>query len=127
MALVIVDSDILIDFARGDQKAASSLIAFRKRYVVAISSITEMELIVGCRNKSELSSLHKFLKTFQVLPVTEDISKQASDLLVRYNLSHGLLIPDAIIAATAIFHDEEFITNNQRDYRFIAGLRLLPY
>jgi predicted nucleic acid-binding protein len=33
----------------------------------------------------------------------------------------------ALIAATAIGHGEQFATKNQRDYRFIAGLNLLPY
>ena len=32
-----------------------------------------------------------------------------------------------LIAATALIHDEEFITKNQRDFRFIAGLNLLSY
>jgi|GEM_PF-1936719 predicted nucleic acid-binding protein len=36
-------------------------------------------------------------------------------------------MPDAIIAATAIITDEEFITKNQRDYRFIRELHLIPY
>jgi predicted nucleic acid-binding protein len=40
-------------------------------------------------------------------------------------LSHGLLIPDALIAATAIVLDYDFITKNQRDYRFVNGLKVL--
>jgi predicted nucleic acid-binding protein len=42
-------------------------------------------------------------------------------------LSHGLLIADGVIAATALIHNEAFITKNQRDFRFIANLNLLPY
>jgi predicted nucleic acid-binding protein len=51
----------------------------------------------------------------------------AVDLLRQYRLSHGLAIPDALIAATAITLDQPFISKNQRDYRFIDGLQLLPY
>lgn len=36
-------------------------------------------------------------------------------------------MPDAMIAATSIILDEEFITKNQRDYRFIKGLHLVSY
>ncbi|MEW6368905.1 MAG: hypothetical protein AB1714_30110 [Acidobacteriota bacterium] len=39
----------------------------------------------------------------------------------------GLLIADALIAATAISTRSRFITKNQRDYRCMAGLALLPY
>jgi len=42
-------------------------------------------------------------------------------------LSHGLLIADGLIAATALEYDEAFITKNQRDYRFIPELKLQPY
>jgi predicted nucleic acid-binding protein len=42
-------------------------------------------------------------------------------------LSHGLLIADALIAATAVVLDAPLISKNQRDYQFIAGLNLLAY
>ncbi|MEQ8969267.1 MAG: PIN domain-containing protein [Coleofasciculus sp. C1-SOL-03] len=48
-------------------------------------------------------------------------------MLSLYRLSHGLLIADSLIAATAIVYNCPFITNNQRDYRFIQGLNLLSY
>ncbi|MCQ3975644.1 MAG: type II toxin-antitoxin system VapC family toxin, partial [Anaerolineae bacterium] len=57
----------------------------------------------------------------------ETISDVAVDLLRRYRLSHGLLIADALIAATALSLDTPLVTKNQRDCRFIAGLRLLAY
>lgn len=77
-------------------------------------------------NKVELNELEKFLQHFQVLKLTEQITDRAVDLLGQYRLSHGLLIADALIAA-ALEYDEVFITKNQRDYRFIASLKLQPY
>lgn len=127
MARTIVDTDILIDFGRADQKAESCLKALQQKTVLAISSVTYMELIVGCRNKTDLRGLQKFIKALQILPVTDEISDCASELLILYNLSHNLLIPDALIAATALIHDEEFVTKNQRDFRFVGRLRLLRY
>lgn len=86
-----------------------------------------MELIVGCRNKTELKDLRKFLNRYQMLKITDQISDRAVDLLEQYFLSHGLLIADGLIAATALVHNEALITKNQRDFRFIVGLSLLPY
>ena len=54
-------------------------------------------------------------------------SPTAVDLLRRYRLSHGLLIADALIAATCLALGLPFITKNQGDYRFIMELRLLSY
>jgi predicted nucleic acid-binding protein len=127
MALTIVDSDILIDVARGEPDAINCLSRLEKTSALVISAVSQMELIVGCRNKKELQDLEKFLNRFQILKLTGQISDRAVDLLVQYFLSHGLLIADGLIAATALVHNEAFITKNQRDFRFIAGLNLLAY
>ena len=74
-----------------------------------------------------MQTLEKFLTRYQILKITDEISDRAVDLLKQYFLSHSLLIADGLIAATALVHNEAFITKNQRDFRFIAGLNLLPY
>jgi predicted nucleic acid-binding protein len=127
VAFTIVDTDILIDAGRGDNDAFTCLQRIQQQSSLAISAVTQMELIVGCRNKAELHDLELFLRRFQVLKITDQISDKAVDLLRQYRLSHGLLIADALIAATALVYGEPFITKNQRDFRFIAGLHLLPY
>jgi predicted nucleic acid-binding protein len=127
MSLTIVDSDILIDVGRGEVDAINCLSRLEKTSTLAISAVTRMELIVGCRNKTELRDLEKFLRRYQNFEITGHISDRAVDLLQTYSLSHGLLIADGLIAATALVHNEAFITKNQRDFRFISGLNLLPY
>jgi predicted nucleic acid-binding protein len=67
------------------------------------------------------------LLRFRAIKLNEQVSDTAIELLRRYRLSHGLLIADALIAATALSLDTSFVTKNQRDYRFIAGLHLLAY
>ena len=86
-----------------------------------------MELIVGCRNKAELQTLDRFLSQFQVLTLSSQISNRAIQLLQAYFLSHGLLIADAFIAATAIEHQVALLSKNQRDFRFIQELDLMVY
>lgn len=123
----LIDTDILIDVGRGSADAVSCLANLRSISALATSVVTEMELIVGCRNNAELLAVEGFLKQFQVVKVNEAITDKAVELLKNYRLSHGLLIADAFIAATVIVFDWPFITKNQRDFRFIAGLNLLPY
>ena len=125
--LTIVDTDILIDAALQVSEAVDCLDDLEQKSALAISVITQMELFVGCRNKTELQNTERFLQRFQVLKLNEQVSDVAVGLLRQYRLSHGLAIPDALIAATAIASDQSFISKNQRDYRFIDGLRLLPY
>ena len=70
---------------------------------------------------------HQFIQRFETIKLNEAISNRAITLLRDYRLSHGLLIADALIAATAIVIDAHLLSKNQRDYRFIQGLNLLPY
>ena len=77
--------------------------------------------------KVELRSTERFLQRFQLLRLNEQACDQAVELLRQYRLSHGLLIPDAMIAATAMTRGYLLVSKNQRDFRFIEGLQLLSY
>jgi len=124
---IIVDTDILIDAGRKVKEAVDRLDKEEQVSVLGISVVTRMELIVGCRNKKESSALERFLKRFEIVGLNENISNKAVELLQRYRLSHGLLIADSLIAATALTMDVPLWSKNQKDYRFIEGLKLLPY
>jgi predicted nucleic acid-binding protein len=73
-----------------------------------------------------LKDLDTFLNRYQILKIDSQVSDRAVELLKQYFLSHSLLIADGLIAATALVHNEAFITRNQPDFRFIGGLNLLP-
>jgi predicted nucleic acid-binding protein len=124
-----VDTDILIDFYRNYQPA----VAFLDHYysmdeILAISSITQMELFIGCRNKRELTETVKFLKQYEVVHFSRSISEKTVKLIREYNLSHGLLMADAIIAATALISDGELFSKNASDFVFIENLNITrPY
>jgi predicted nucleic acid-binding protein len=123
----IVDTDILIDAGRQAGEAVDCLHQIEQRSTLAVSVITQMELFVGCRNKVELRDTERFLRRFEIITLDEEACHAAVDLLRQYRLSHGLAIPDALIVASALTLDCEFITKNQKDYRFIDGLQLLSY
>lgn len=125
--MIVVDTDILIDFGRGDEVAKDFLKTLEEKHKLAISAVTHMELIVGCQNKAALRKLDQFLKRFQLLHIEHVVSTKAIELLSEYRLSHGLLMPDSLIAATAICAQIPLASKNQKDYRFIAELTLLPY
>ena len=127
MTQMLVDTDVLIDLANNDTIAKTRLKSESQHTNLVISTITVMELTVGCRNKSEMQHLNRFLAQFQIVRVTSQISDRAAQLLQDYYLSHGLLIPDALIAASAIEQQIPLLSKNQRDFRFIQGLNLFAY
>ena len=126
MAEILIDTDILIDISRGVISTAQYLAQASATTTLSISSITQMELIVGCQDKEALRLIDRFLTRFQIVFLTPEITKQGITLLREYKLSHGLLIPDSLIAASALTIGIPLLTRNQRDFRFIPNLILLP-
>jgi predicted nucleic acid-binding protein len=124
---ILVDTDVLIDTGRAVEVAIAQLETAAQNSTLAVSIITQMKLIVGCRNRAELQILERFLGRFETVKIGEAISDRAINLLRDYRLSHSLLIADALIAATAMVIDAPLLSKNQRDYRFVQGLNLLPY
>lgn len=125
--IIVIDTDVLIDVIHGVESAVNRLVQERLNATLAISSMTRKELLVGCQNKTEQQILLKFLTKFQLIKLNANIDDQADELLQKYNLSHGLLTADALIAATALTFDYFLLSKNQRDFRFIQDLKLLPY
>ena len=80
-AAALIDSDVLIDAARGHLEARVFLNDQSRAFHVQISTISAMELIVGCRNKIELSQTRRFLEPVRILPVDPNISDKAYDLI----------------------------------------------
>ena len=121
--LYLCDSCILIDYLRGDDATHDILNADRK-LGLGMSAVTMMELIVGAFNKREIQLIKKTFADFNILELNEAISVRAKNLIEQYSKSHGLLIPDALIAATALEYDLPLFTANISDFRFIPGLEL---
>lgn len=127
VADVLLDTDILVDVIRNIPEAITYLQNLEQGAIVWLSSITYMELLIGCRNKTEQRKVERFVVRYQLAKLNEAITERAIALLQKYRLSHGLLIADGLIAATALVMDKPLASKNQRDYRFIVGLTLLPY
>ena len=59
--------------------------------------------------------------------INPEITLRSIDLINNYHLSHGLNIPDALIAATSIEVGLELFTFNIKDFKFIKHLNLFKY
>jgi len=82
--------------------------------------ISAMELVAGCRNKTEVEK--KIVADFALIYLSPDATAKAYDLMLKYSKSHGLTIPDALIAATALCEGIELATDNDRHFTMISDL-----
>lgn len=122
--ITLVDTNIFIELFKGDAEVLAKLEAVGPD-TLGLSAVTAMELYYGALNKLELQRIRKNLGSFRLCHITQDISARAMELVAHYAKSHGLQIPDAIIAATALEHSFPLMTLNRKDFRFIEGLNLI--
>ncbi|WP_300154519.1 type II toxin-antitoxin system VapC family toxin [Solidesulfovibrio sp.] len=125
--LALVDTDVLIDYGRDVPAAVDVLASLLPDKLAAVSVVTYLELLAGCRDKREQAALDAFMAAFVLIHIDESVSNRALELMRRYRLSHGLRLPDALIAACALAQGLTLVSKNQKDYRFIDELDLPPY
>ena len=118
-ALILLDTNILIDVLRGEEVALRWLEAQGQ---ASISVITWIEVLVGCRGE-EREPVELWLEGFRRWPVDDAIARESVGLRQR----HGLKVPDAIILATAVCAGLPLATRNSRDFPLALGGVVHPY
>jgi len=122
-AAMLFDTDVLIWFFRGDEKAARLIDGAPDRQV---SVVSYMELLQGARDKREAHAIKSFLAdfAFQMVPLTENIGHRASIYMEEHGLKSGMGLADALLAATAMESRLTLCTANQKHYKAIRDLDL---
>lgn len=118
---ILVDTDVLIDFLRGYNKAVAFIENFTSRII--LSSIVVAELYAGVKGSQELAVLENFLSLFRIVPVTAGIAKKGGLYKRDFGQSHGVGLADAILAATADMEKAILKTLNVKHYPMIKGLQ----
>lgn len=118
-ALILLDTNILIDVLRGEVEALRWL---EQQGQASISVITWIEVLVGCRT-GEGEQVEAWLESFRRWPVDDAIARESVGLRQR----HGLKVPDAIILATARCAGLPLATRNTRDFPQKLGGIEHPY
>ena len=121
--LILCDTNILIEFYKNNATIVAELKKIGQSNI-AISIVTAGELIYGAFNKQELNQIRKDIAHLQLLHIDAQIGDLHLQLMMDFSLSHKLTLPDALIAATAIHYDISLYTLNQKDFRYIPGLKL---
>jgi len=110
VADVLVDTDVFVDHLRG----AVELKAGKHR--VHYSVITRAELFAGTVASDVVATL---LGPLREIPVDRVVAERAG----RIRRETGVLLPDALIAATALECDLQLATRNRRHFEQVRGLR----
>ncbi len=123
----LLDSDILIDFLRGQAAAGSLMERLRGAdEVPLISTISVAEVLAGAR-RGEEGATERLLSVLGKVPVSDSIARSAGAFLRTYRRSHGLELGDALVAATALAAGATLFTRNVKHYPMPQVEVVRPY
>lgn len=120
----LLDTCVLIDYLR-DREAAVAAIRHLPN-PPSVSVVTIAELYAGIRNDQECERIDALPAHLDVRDVDLEIARLAGSYRLQYGRSHGVGMPDALIAATARIHGARLVTRNTRHYPMLDDL-LVPY
>jgi len=124
--MILCDSNVLIELFKGNKNTLETLKSIGSKNI-GISAVSLMELFFGARNKQELALIKDNLSMHHIFQINKNTSEIAVDLIYKYSKSHGLDIPDALIAATALDYQITLFTYNIKDFKFIENINLYRY
>lgn len=130
-ARVIIDTDILVDFLRNKQQAASLIESLEENNcLLATTAINAFELYYGAHKSTDpeknLHSTTQLLNRLVLLPLTPKSAQRAGHIyaaLERQGQPIGLR--DTLIGAIALTRNFSITTKNIDHFRKIDDLKLI--
>lgn len=119
----VLDTDIVVDFLRGQSYARDLLRDMAGHGVAVVSTVTQLEVFQAV-SPDEEEATRTFLEGLMTMAVTIQIARVAGAIRKQMR-AQAMAVPlaSAIIAATAMHLDVPLVTNNA-DYSRFPGLRL---
>lgn len=116
MAKYLLDSDVIIEWLRRDERVVAWLDA---RVVagdfLACTPVSVAEIYAGLRHREEFF-VAQILQVLHCVDLNERIGHKAGHYRQAFGASHGVEIADALIAGAAHIHGLTLCTRNLRHY-----------
>ena len=122
MAIVFIDTNIVIEYLKNNEEVFVCLNGYDTIY---INDVVIMELYQGARDKRESNFIKKKILKFEVLNMSQEIVSLGREILDRYTLSHNTKIMDALIASTVIMYSIDLYTLNKKDFRYLEQVHCI--
>ena len=124
----LVDTDILSFYFKGDSKVVAKFNDYLKEFdVINISIITYYEILGGLKFKKaerQIKEFEEFVSNNTIIHISEQSAKLSGDIYADLR-QKGITIgtSDILIAGIAIENELTLVTNNERHYESIKGLK----
>jgi predicted nucleic acid-binding protein len=114
MNTIVLDTDVLINFLRGNEEARTFLRSVLDESLLCCSAISVAELYAGMRSH-EAEKTSELLDSLQIIDCDRQVAERAG--LYKASIkSQQLDLDDCIIAATAAVNNGALATGNGKRY-----------
>lgn len=123
--MILVDSDIVIDFLQGVEPSRTRLAGLLESNRAATTVLNSFEILSGARTAKRLAQVEALLAAMKVLEITPLAASRAAAVrraLDRAGLS--IATPDALIAGVALTARLPLWTRNRRHFEHVSELEL---
>lgn len=115
--MVLVDSDIILEFLQGKQPSASEIAELCRAQAGMITPIQVAELEATAKTDEQLGLIREALALFDIAEVTHTEAKQAAAFMRQYGHHYEKLsLADCLVAAVAVANDCEVYTNKPQHF-----------
>jgi tRNA(fMet)-specific endonuclease VapC len=127
---MIVDSDIIIDYLRGKDKASKLIKKHQEKHSVETTDINVFELYHGAykseKTNRNLSNLKGFLNRIRVHSTSEDSMELAGKIAAELEDSGEKIgAKDILISSVAMLENQPVLTYNKKHFKKVDDIELI--
>jgi predicted nucleic acid-binding protein len=123
---ILLDTSILIDFFRKQDKSKSVLFQLTDKHHFSMSVITAFEVKIGIQTPTQQNDYDILTKNIETLPVDHACIEEAAALYKALKQKNALIeLADLLIGATALSNSLPLATLNRKHFERISNLTLM--
>lgn len=125
---ICLDTDVLIDFLRGERKIVEVIKTLEEEHELLTTSINIFELYYGAYRTGKdknVKAVDELANRLEILRLTERSAKISGKILAELE-SEGKVIDfrDILIAGIVMENDVTLFTRNKKHFQRVKGLKL---
>ncbi|MEK6979449.1 MAG: type II toxin-antitoxin system VapC family toxin [Candidatus Micrarchaeota archaeon] len=123
MEKICLDTDVIVDFLRGDKTIVKKIQYYADREEICMTSNSLFQIMVGVKNGEALSA---FINNISILDFGRKTAETAARIIDEArDRGKEFSVDNVITAATCIENNAFLFTKNRKDFEFVKGLKLV--